>query len=115
MAEKANNALKEIIEKCNALNVNEKRATSDTYCEFVIATKEINEWGTMLTGILGPATKLVNVEPTEEDTRITKEYGGIFDNQILFNKKFEDGTIIAMFWPWQDGAHTTVKIAFIKK
>ena len=115
MVEKTGNALKEIIEKCSTLDFAEKRTVSDKYCEFVIATKEMNEWEKMLTGILGPVTKPAKVKPTKEDARITQEYGGVFDNQTLFKKELEDGTIIAMFWPWQDDTHTTVKIAFIKK
>ncbi|NQU94686.1 MAG: hypothetical protein HQ549_00425 [Candidatus Omnitrophica bacterium] len=115
MAEKADNMLKEIIEKSKTLDIFEKRTVNDEYCEYVVATDEINKWEKMLTGILGPATKPAKVKPTKEDVRITQECGGVFDNQTLFKKEFEDGTIIAMFWPWQDDTHTTVKIAFIKK
>ena len=39
-----------------------------------------------------------------------KEYGGIRKEQFLYNRAFEEISIMAMFWPWSDGAHITVKI-----
>ena len=107
--------IKKIIERCNNLDVSEQRSMSDEYCELVFFNKEIEEWNNVFTEILGPAKKPAGAEPTQEDDVLTEEYGGIFTNQTLFKKDFDDFTIVAMFWPWQDGTHTTLKVAFIKR
>lgn len=107
--------LKEVVEKCSKLGVDEKRCVSDEYVELVFFNKEIAEWSKIFIDVLGPAIKPPGAQPTEEDLRLTKDYGGIHDNQALFKKEFGDSIAIAMFWPWQDQIHTTLKIALLKK
>ncbi|MBN3039030.1 MAG: hypothetical protein JW869_06415 [Candidatus Omnitrophica bacterium] len=107
--------VKNIIEKCNSLDISEQRSVSEDYCELVFFNKELEEWNNILTEILGPAKKPPGMDPTQEDDALTEEYGGIFTNQTLFKKDFDDCTIIAMIWPWQDGTHTTLKLAYLKK
>ena len=107
--------LKEIIEKCNILSVHDKRIISDEYNELVFYNKEIDKWNKIFVDILGPAIKPAGVEPTKDDLQLTKDYGGIYDNQTLFKKEFDDVIVIAMFWPWGDDTHTTLKIALFKK
>ena len=106
--------LKEIIEKCLKMDLYEKRDITDEYCELVFHNKDKNELEKMLTGILGVAIKGPNLKPTKQDALVTKNYGGINNNQTLFKKEFEDGAVIVMLWPWQDDAHTTLKAALIK-
>lgn len=107
--------LKEIIEKCSMLSVYEKRCITDEYNEVVFYNKEIDEWNKVFADILGPAIKPTGVKPTKDDIHVTKDYGGIWINQTLFKKEFDDVTVIAMFWPWQDDIRTTLKMALIKK
>ena len=107
--------LKTIIEKCNALQIYEKRDINDGYCELVFDNKEIDKLEKILIEILGTATKPPGTKPTKEDIKLTKDYGGIHDNQTLFKKTFDETTVIAMLWPWQDNAHTTLKIALLGK
>lgn len=107
--------LKEIVEKCSKLGVDEQRCVSDEYAELVFFNKEIEQWHKILIDALGPAIKPPGAQPTEEDLRLTKDYGGIHDNQTLFKKEFDDSIAIAMLWPWQDETHTTLKIALLKK
>ena len=107
--------LKEIIEKSSALGIHEKRNISGEYCELVIYAKEIDAWTKILTRFLGPAAKPPKKKPSREDLSLAKGYGGIFENQTLFKKVLDDTIIIAMFWPWQDKDHVTLKIALIKK
>jgi|TARA_B100000315_G_C14475255_1_gene540295 hypothetical protein len=107
--------LKEILKKCNELNVYEERAADNNYFELVFYTKEADQWNKLFDEILGPVAKPSGKKPTPADLELTKEYGGIFDNQTLFKKDFEEGTIIAMFWPWQDAVRTTLKVSLIKK
>jgi hypothetical protein len=107
--------MKEIIEKCAALNVYEKREASDGYFELAFFSKDEGEWGKVLAGILDPAIKLPGARPSKEDLLLTEKYGGIFTNQTLFRRKFDGNIIIAMFWPWQDGIHTTLKVAVVRE
>ena len=107
--------LKEILEKCKALSVQERRSVTDKYCELVFDSKDTDEWTRMLAESLGPPVKPAGQKPTRDDLRLTREYGGIFADQTLFKKEFGNVTITAMFWPWQDGAFTTLKLAALEK
>lgn len=107
--------LKEIIEKCCRMELFEKRTVTEDYCELVFHNKDMGELGNILTAILGPAVKPPKAKPSKEDLLVTKNYGSIKDNQTLFRKDCEGGVVMAMLWPWGDGAHTTLKSAFIKK
>jgi len=107
--------LKEIIEKCSKLSVYEQRYITGDYDELVFYNREIDKWNKIFTAVLGPPIKPAGVEPTKDDLRLTRDYGGIDDNQTLFKKEFDDVTVIAMFWPWGDDIHTTLKIIFLKR
>ncbi len=107
--------LKKIIEKCMTLNIYEKRTISDEYCELVYRNEDIEKLTDIFTDILGPVAKPPRCKPTKEDTILTKEYGGIYDNQTLFKGESQEAVIVAMLWPWSDGAHTTLKLALAKK
>jgi hypothetical protein len=107
--------IKDIMERCSKLDISEQRSMSDDYSELVFFNKELEEWDKAFKEMFGPAKKPAGTEPSEEDQAITEEYGGIFENQTLFKKDLDDSVMIAMFWPWQDGVHTTLKIASIKK
>lgn len=105
--------LKEILSRCGKLSIYEERIIDD-YCELVIFNKEIDDWNKILTDILGPPRKPKGVEPSEDDLNLTKASGGIRVNQTLFERKFDDVTIIAKFWPWKDNIHTTLKMALLE-
>ena len=107
--------LKEIIEKCGTVSICEERCMNDEFCELVFYNKDTGEWTRIVAAILGHAIKPAGVEPTTDDQYLTKDYGGIWSDQTLFRKEFDDGTVIAMFWPWQDGIHTTLKMYLFKK
>ncbi len=105
--------LREIIEKCSMLGVYDERYITDEYSELVFYNKEIHEWNQILADILGPAIKPAGAKPTKDDLHLTKDYGGIWVDQTLFKKVFDDVTVIAMFWPWQDDIHTTLKMTLL--
>ena len=107
--------LKKIIEKCDALKIEARRSIADDYCELVFYTKDTDQWNKTLTDIFGPAMKPAKTKPTPDTRSLTKDHGGIYYNQTLFKKEFDGTTIIAMFWPWQDGVHTTLKAATLEK
>ena len=106
--------LKEIAEKCSGLEIVEQRSITDEYVEIVFFNKEVGSWRKVLTDNLGPEIKPAGTEPTKEDLDLSEDYGGIHGNQTLFKKDLDGRTVIAMLWPWQDGVHTTLKMAVLK-
>lgn len=107
--------IKEILNKCGELEVREKRSISDEYGEIVFYNKDIDEWSKVFTGILGEAIKPAGVKPASEHLALTKDFGGIYENQTMFKKNFEGADIMAMFWPWQDNEHITLKVVLLRK
>ena len=107
--------LREIIERCSLLEVAERRHQDETYCELVFYNREIDAWHTVFSEALGPPVKPAGQEPTKEVLRLTQAYGGIRTRQTLFVREFEDVTVVAMFWPWEDDEHTTLKMALLEK
>ena len=107
--------LADIVARFADLEIHAKRTGDDNYCELVFFSKDTVSWDKVISGILGPAVKPPKVKPTKEDLRISDAYGGVQAGQTLFRKDFEDHSVIAMFWPWQDQARTTLKMALIKK
>ena len=107
--------LKEVVERCSALSIYEERFFTDEYCERVFYSKDTKEWDEMFISIFDQPIKPAGIKPTKENLLLTESYGGIYSNQTLYKKEFDDVTAIAMFWPWQDGLHTTLKIAVLEK
>ncbi|MFH1045886.1 MAG: hypothetical protein V1727_02865 [Candidatus Omnitrophota bacterium] len=107
-------SIKEIIDKCSTLEVKEQRTLSEDYCELVFFNKDESQWQKTLSEFLGPAVKPAGKEPSPRDEAVTEEFGGIFPNQTLFQKETQDALMLAMFWPWQDKVHITLKIALLK-
>ncbi len=103
----------DIVKKSSKLRVYEKRDITDRYGELVFFTKETDQWSGFLAEILGPAVKPQGTAPTRDDMRVAENFGGIRANQVLFKKESGKETVIAMFWPWQDDVHTTLKLAVI--
>lgn len=109
-----NPTLKEIIEKCDKLNILEKRHVTDDSCELIFSDDDGNNLNNVFTDILGFTVKSIWQKPTGRDKRLTRKFGGIQRHQQLFAKKFGDITIIAIFRPWRDHTHVTVKLAVLK-
>ncbi len=102
--------LSEIIDKFANLKIYEQRFITDNYDELVFFNNELNEWNRIFVETLGSPIKPAGVEPTAEHLSISANYGGIDGNQTLFRKEFDAVTVVAMFWPWQDNVHTTLKV-----
>lgn len=107
--------MKEFMDRCTGLEIYEKRKVADDYCELVFHNKDNSAWENIFVESLGSAVKPPKDKPTKSDSLITSDYGGINVGQTLFKKDFDGFTVIAMFWPWGDGSHTTLKIIRIKK
>lgn len=107
--------LKEITDCCGGLKINEKRCLTDEFVELVFQNEEIDEWYRIVSAFLGAPTKPEGREPSEKDLAITSTTGGIRLEQTLFEKEYDNGTIIAKFWPWKDKIHTTLRMALLIK
>ena len=107
--------LKEVFAQLGSLPIEEERSVSEDYLEVVFLNKESGNWNKALSGIFGPAVKPAGQAPSSEDDALTSDFGGVFDNQTLFRKDMDGRCMIAMFWPWQDKEHTTLKMALLKK
>lgn len=105
--------LKEIVDKCNHLKVIEKRCISDEFVDLVFASDDIDELQRILTDFLGEPRKPKGQTPNIQDLQLTSNTGGIRTEQTLFEKEFQDGTVIAKFWPWQNKTHTTLRMALL--
>jgi len=107
--------LKDIVDQTSGLETLSHRCVSDNYDERIIFNKDIEQWTKALASVLGLPIKPEGVNPTKDDLALTKKFGSVFKHQVLFKKEFSDSVIIAMFWPWLDKKHTTLKIARIYK
>ena len=103
--------LKNIVASFSNLGVKERRSLTNDYIELVFYNEEMEKWNKIIMDFFGCALKPGGINPTTEDLRLTKDFGGICKNQVLFKKDIDNHTAIAMFWPWQDAAHTTLKMA----
>lgn len=93
------------------LPVEEQRQLREHYVELVFFTHDTARWTATLSAHLGPVAKPPGTAPSAEQRQLASAHGGIHANQTLFYGNSEGIRIIAMFWPWQDGLHTTLKLA----
>jgi hypothetical protein len=107
--------LKVILEKLNMLDVYEIRRATDEYVELVFYNEKQKDIDNTLNEMLGPPRKPAGVAPSQDDLGLTEEYGGIWDNQTLFVNECEGNTVMAMYWPWDDEVHTTLRMARLRK
>jgi hypothetical protein len=105
--------LKEIFSHLKHLEITETRSRNDEYVEIVFLNRDLDKWHKTLTAQLGVPRKPAGAEPTQTDQQISHSTGGIWTNQTLFEKSFDDVTVIAKFWPWGDEVHTTLKMALL--
>lgn len=105
--------LHDITDCCIHLDVYEKRCDREDLFELVFFKADIAEWTRILTAFLGDPTKPSGKAPTEKDLAVSKSTGGIWIDQTLFEKQFENGVIIAKFWPWKDKEHITLRMALL--
>ena len=107
--------LREITDCFSNLKVVEKRCMTEDFVELVFHSVEVDEWHRILTAFLNEPIKAKGQEPSEKDLAITASTGGIRLDQTLFEKEFENGTVIAKFWPWKDNIHITLRMALLIK
>jgi hypothetical protein len=107
--------LHEIIDCCSELKVAEKRCITGDFIELVFHNEDMQEWHRILTAFLGAPQKPESQKPSPKDLEITSKTGGIRIEQTLFEEEFENGSIIAKFWPWKDKKYITLRMALLVK
>jgi hypothetical protein len=107
--------LKEIFDRCRHLKIYEKRSLSNEFIELVFYNEDASEWFHIISSFLGPPVKPKGQQPSQKDLDITAKTGSIRVEQTLFEKEFDEGIIIAKFWPWKDNVHTTLRMALLIK
>ena len=107
--------LPEILKRCQDLRIAEERCLTDEYVELVVYSDELHAWYTIFADIMGPPISPGGMPPSANDLAVTKDYGSVWTNQTLFKRLTANGIMIAMFWPWQDGDHITLKMASLGK
>ncbi len=103
-------SLKDILAGCATLSVYEERSNTDSHCELVFYRKDIEAWENALGAAMGGVAKKAGEKPTREQAEMTRDLGGIRVDQTLFTKEDNGEFVIAMFWPWQDRVHVTLKL-----
>jgi hypothetical protein len=99
-----------ILEQIKPLEVHEQRSRTENYFEAVIFNRDLAKWSEQLGVHLGEAAKPAGKSPSKEVKELTDPFGGIRKEQTFFYKAFETYAVIAMFWPWGDQQHSTLKM-----
>jgi len=86
----------------------ELRHDRDDYLEAVVKKDEFAKLTAVVEKILGTAIPQSQLPQGIEN--VIGKFGGIMHGQSLYLKNLGKDEVMAMFWPWQDGEHTTVKI-----
>lgn len=105
----------EIFEKFNGLGVFEKRFLNDDYGEVVFFHKDLDQWSRILSELMGPPAKPAGQKTKDEHLKLSMKYGGVNDNQTLFQKDLGETILLALLWPWNNGTYITLKLAVRKK
>jgi hypothetical protein len=107
--------IKKIIDACDHLTVIETRCMKDDFVDLVFKSEDTTRWELVLSSFLGKPRKPQGHAPSRDDLAITSRTGGIRINQTLFEKEFDEGVVVAKFWPWDDGKRTTLRMALLLK
>lgn len=88
----------------------EIRSDTGTYLEAVILNKNMDRLVFSLKQHLGAPVFPSDAALSTQAEDVIKSFGGINNGQTLYLKVDGQEAIFAMFWPWQDKAHTTLKL-----
>ena len=105
--------LRDITDCCTHLAVHEKRFDRDDLFELVFYRQDIDEWARIISAFLGEPIKPSGKSPTPQDLHLTRNTGSIRVEQTLYEKRFDNGVVIAKFWPWKDPQRITLRMALL--
>ena len=86
--------LKSIIKRCSKLGIQEKRCIDEDFYEIVCFSKEMDQWNKIISDLLGPPRIPQGHKPDGKDLELTRHSGGIRIDQILFERQFDNATVI---------------------
>ena len=101
----------DVVKRLKKIPFDEIRREQSDYFEFVVSTRYLIHLYPILEDYYGVPFKPSGIQPTQKAQDVTKNYGGIQQQQTLYYKKTDDVTDCAMIWPWNDGSRSTVKMA----
>jgi len=88
----------------------ELRLDDPGYFEAVVVKDKLYALTSKLEGFFGPPARPAEENLPEKIKMWVKMFGGIITGQTLYFQEGQEGAVLAMLWPWQDGQHITVKI-----
>jgi len=99
----------ELIKEIKTVVFEELRKDEDNYFEAVVSNHRLADLTAILEKSFGLPVWPFKNKLTSLMKKAIKDFGDIREGQILYWNE-ENGVVIAMLWPWQDGVGTTVKI-----
>ncbi len=100
----------EMIEAVKKNPCEEKRAQDDNYLEVVVKKPDLKAFSSVLQDYFGPPFKPEGKSPSAEAERVAQPYGGVRGNQTMYFRRTDEGTEVALLWPWGCGTLLTLKI-----
>ena len=101
----------EMLNKIKGIPLLQLQEQQDKFFGVVMKTDQLQVLEPLLASFFGLPLKPPHSQVTPEVARITRPYGGIMENQTLyFRRQYQERSILAMIWPWNDGSNFTLKI-----
>lgn len=102
--------LMDFVKKFEDFEIAERRCNDERYCELVFPATDRERWFGLFESVFGDPYKPAGTKPSKEVTELTKDYGYIRTNQVLFKKDFSEHTLMVMLLPWDAGDYITMKL-----
>ena len=104
---------KTLRERLGEINFEMVRADSDAYFEAVLTSDEYDNTALKLKETLGEPIYYGSGRLSSEVRKKISAFGGITKGQVLYYRWERIKDIFAMFWPWRDGQHITLKAGVV--
>lgn len=101
----------DLIKEVRGAGYDSVRKDSSGYFEVVFLNKELQNVSDCFDKFFGQALYPSKNSLSFEVQKTIDDFGGIMPGQTLYFYSKDKSAIFAMLWPWQDGIHTTIKIA----
>lgn len=101
----------EIKKEAKTVNFDALRVDNDHYFEGVLVKEEVEKLKERLNKFFGEPVFPSSQKLTSQAEQAIRDFGGVRRGQTLYFQNDKDAAFFAMLWPWEDGQHTTLKIA----
>jgi len=101
----------DLLSEIKKIKWEEIREQTDNYLEVVVGNADLDPLKSVLQSYFGTPIKPEGKWPSWNASRQSKSFGGVRRNQTMYFQKSEQGSEIALLWPWGCGTVMTVKIA----